>query len=635
MRKKLLFLCFTGLLALLLLCSCGGSKDTPPADEISSSAALPPIDYTDGYVLIRTEKVGDDLLDAFKGVRAAIAEEYGEGPNLYDDFLLPGKEPAAKEILFGKTNRPETAQAIAECGFGSYCIRVINGKLVIVGSTDALTVEAAEYFIRNVIPAGKTLPADYFYTAKGNYPIKSITLLGEDISKYQIVYQNGYMKDAAAVLSDYLAQYYGLDIPAVAATSANVSAYEIVFGKCGRDGEDGKTRAYDDFSCYVNGKCIFFDGGSSHSAEAAAYSFLSDNFAEGGDISIPAKDGYLFDFVMPEREAYLENPDLFIPHWIGQWTPSEKLLSFDNKIECLMQDDPDHLFTVSHRGDFLFYPENSLEAMLSVWAMGGDCLEIDVHYTADNIPIIMHDDNLKRMTNYQDYAGKNGYPNSAKISDWTLEQLQVLRLKDGQGGSGAAMTPYRIPTLEEALIAAKGRFFIIFDKQSLWRYVDIPGLQPMSDERFLYPWMQKTGNFTSVLISYGTIDNTSAGTLDANEAVMIQKYIKDHAGADTYMFLRCWTTRSTVEPYAKALTANSLTNAGLLVNGAYSPNQSLLNTIADYRKRYPKALFGAWTIDNNGYDCAEVWETMYGAGYRSIMTNNMFALVQYAATKLK
>ena len=115
----------------------------------------------------------------------------------------------------------------------------------------------------------------------------------------------------------------------------------------------------------------------------------------------------------------------------------------------------------------------------------------------------------------------------------------------------------------------------------------------------------------------------------------LQKYIKDHAGADTYMFLRCWTSRSTVEPYAKALTANSLTNAGLLVNGAYSPNQSLLNTIADYRKRYPKALFGAWTIDNNGYDCAEVWETMYGAGYRSIMTNNMFALVQYAATKLK
>ena len=45
-------------------------------------------------------------------------------------------------------------------------------------------------------------------------------------------------------------------------------------------------------------------------------------------------------------------------------------------------------------------------------------------------------------------------------------------------------------------------------------------------------------------------------------------------------------------------------------------------------------MFGAWTIDSDGYDTAVTWEKMYGIGLRSIMTNDILALVKYAAAKI-
>ncbi|MBP5174181.1 MAG: glycerophosphodiester phosphodiesterase family protein, partial [Clostridia bacterium] len=341
-------------------------------------------------------------------------------------------------------------------------------------------------------------------------------------------------------------------------------------------------------------------------------------------------------FSMPDRDAYIADPSLMPVHWNGLWEPSERMLDWDGKVAALMCTDKDHLFTVSHRGDFLYYPENSIEAMISVWLMGGDCVEIDIHYTKDGVPVVIHDATLTRTTDFSTKAGKNGLPSSANVSDWTLDQIRQLRLLDCQGGSGTEVTPYLLPTLEEAMIAAKGRFFIILDKQAEWRYADIPGLQPKSAERFIYPLMKSTGNFESILISYGTVDTSEEGTLDAAEALKIQKYFYDNDGQKTYFYLRGWTARGTAEPYAKKLAAGSLTNSAVLVNGAFDPNNnSVLSTIKSLCNNNPGTMFGGWTIDSNGYDCEQYWKVMYNAGMRSIMTNNMFALVQFAATKFK
>lgn len=45
-------------------------------------------------------------------------------------------------------------------------------------------------------------------------------------------------------------------------------------------------------------------------------------------------------------------------------------------------------------------------------------------------------------------------------------------------------------------------------------------------------------------------------------------------------------------------------------------------------------MFGSWTIED-GTDKLSVWKTMYHAGERAMMTNNIEALVSYAAELLK
>lgn len=156
--------------------------------------------------------------------------------------------------------------------------------------------------------------------------------------------------------------------------------------------------------------------------------------------------------------------------WEGDFEVPEEMLDFNEKKQAL--NDPDGRFMVwSHRGDTARYPQNSIEAIISACMMGVDVCEIDVRVSKDGIPVLVHDTTLTKTTNFSDMAGKtvNGMtlPTSANVSDWTLAELRCLRLKAGAGGTNAAVTDYLIPTLEEAVIVAKGRMFLYCDKLEL------------------------------------------------------------------------------------------------------------------------------------------------------------------------
>ena len=81
-------------------------------------------------------------------------------------------------------------------------------------------------------------------------------------------------------------------------------------------------------------------------------------------------------------------------------------------------------------------PENSMEAFRRA-VEAGYGMELDVHVTKDNVPVIFHDFNLKRM------CGVDGV-----IEDYTYEELQEFTL-----GSSKE----RIPKLEELLHMVDGR----------------------------------------------------------------------------------------------------------------------------------------------------------------------------------
>ena len=68
------------------------------------------------------------------------------------------KAPAAQgglEILIGQSSREETQKALKSIKGDGFAIRVTESKIVIVGTTKILTVQALEYFLQNYLRAAQ------------------------------------------------------------------------------------------------------------------------------------------------------------------------------------------------------------------------------------------------------------------------------------------------------------------------------------------------------------------------------------------------------------------------------------------------------------------------------------------------
>ena len=101
----------------------------------------------------------------------------------------------------------------------------------------------------------------------------------------------------------------------------------------------------------------------------------------------------------------------------------------------------------AHRGNHfdMQHPENSLAAF-KLAVQRGEGIEFDVHLTADGQVVVMHDDDLSRMT---------GDPRL--IAETDFADIRALRL---------AGTAEQIPTLAEVLSAVHGRVPVIVEIKS-------------------------------------------------------------------------------------------------------------------------------------------------------------------------
>lgn len=140
--------------------------------------------------------------------------------------------------------------------------------------------------------------------------------------------------------------------------------------------------------------------------------------------------------------------------------------------EKLINRDPNSIIVVSHRGDWRNFPENSLGAIDNAIKMGVDIVEVDVKRTQDGQLILMHDHTLNRTT-----TGKG------KISECTLDSIRKLKLRNGCN----IRTIHHVPTLEEALLHAKGKIMLNLDQADL--YFDQ-----------IYELMKKTGTTQQIIM---------------------------------------------------------------------------------------------------------------------------------------
>ena len=90
----------------------------------------------------------------------------------------------------------------------------------------------------------------------------------------------------------------------------------------------------------------------------------------------------------------------------------------------------------AHRGASGYRPENTLEAFELAIRQGADGIELDVHTSVDGELIVMHDENVDRVTD-----------GTGLIKDMTLAQLKELKVSTPAEPSGI----YHIPTLAEVL----------------------------------------------------------------------------------------------------------------------------------------------------------------------------------------
>lgn len=108
-----------------------------------------------------------------------------------------------------------------------------------------------------------------------------------------------------------------------------------------------------------------------------------------------------------------------------------------------------------HRGYWLYteYPDNSLEGLQYAYRLVPNIFfEIDPRLTKDSVVILMHDATLERTTN-----------GTGKVSNYTLEELELLNLKDYQGN----LTDFKIPTLKEAIEWSIGKAVLNLDKKDV------------------------------------------------------------------------------------------------------------------------------------------------------------------------
>ena len=128
---------------------------------------------------------------------------------------------------------------------------------------------------------------------------------------------------------------------------------------------------------------------------------------------------------------------------------AQKNTTIEQLIENLTDSKNKEIMVVAHRGDWRNAPENSLQAIQFCIDMGVDMVEIDIQMTLDGHLVLMHDKSIDRTTN------KKG-----KVKEMTLAQLKKAKLTDGLGRP----TPNQIPTLEEAMLVAKGKILVNLDK---------------------------------------------------------------------------------------------------------------------------------------------------------------------------
>ncbi|MBS7657593.1 MAG: glycerophosphodiester phosphodiesterase family protein [Candidatus Bathyarchaeia archaeon] len=106
---------------------------------------------------------------------------------------------------------------------------------------------------------------------------------------------------------------------------------------------------------------------------------------------------------------------------------------------------------IAHRGASGYAPENTLASFLKAIELNADAIECDVHLTKDGVPIVIHDEELSRTTNWKGY-----------IKDYYLIELKSLSA-GYKSRFGNQFESEKIPTLKEVFEVCKNKVGVVIE----------------------------------------------------------------------------------------------------------------------------------------------------------------------------
>lgn len=141
--------------------------------------------------------------------------------------------------------------------------------------------------------------------------------------------------------------------------------------------------------------------------------------------------------------------------------PTQEPTQEQTQKTVIMPGENDNIKSIAHRGYSLEAPENTLPSYKLAKQKGYSYGECDVEWTADNVPVLLHDTTIDRTSN-----GKGD------IHSLTLEQLKQY---DFGSWKDAKYTGTTIPTLDEFILYCK--------KISMHPYIELKPSSAITDEK--------------------------------------------------------------------------------------------------------------------------------------------------------
>jgi glycerophosphoryl diester phosphodiesterase len=156
---------------------------------------------------------------------------------------------------------------------------------------------------------------------------------------------------------------------------------------------------------------------------------------------------------------------------------------------------------VAHRGDSARAPENTMPAFRKALGAGARRLELDVRFTAGDVPVVMHDPTVDRTTD-----------GTGDVSTLTLEQVRAL---DAGRWFGRAYRGTRVPTLYEALqLARQKQAYVMVELKTL------PSATQMTQVLDRFRWLSMTKQVTVTSFDEETIRAVRAAAPGLRTAII-------------------------------------------------------------------------------------------------------------------